>query len=424
MNILILGSGGREHTFAWKINQSSQCSQLYVSPGNAGTEKFAKNVDLNGFEQIAQFIKSEKIDMLVVGPEGPLVDGVIDFFKGKKGFSKLLLIGPESAGAKLEGSKDFSKAFMEKYSIPTAGAKTFTKDTMAEGLKYLEESPPPFVLKADGLAAGKGVIITSSLEEAKEELTQMLAGGKFGAAAAKVLIEEFLTGIELSVFVLCDGKNYVILPEAKDYKRIGENDQGLNTGGMGAVSPVPFANKDFLEKVEKKVVKPTLKGLQKEGIHYVGFLFIGLMNSKGEPKVIEYNVRMGDPETQVVLPRIKTDLVRLLKSAAKGSLDKIKLKISPKFAVTTVVVAGGYPESYEKGDEISLPQIEKDGYIFHAGTFRKKSTTVTNGGRVLALTGMAKTLNSARKKSQALAKKVKFKNKYFRKDIGKDLLSS
>jgi phosphoribosylamine--glycine ligase len=424
MNILIIGSGGREHAFAWKISQSKKCTKLFVAPGNAGTAQIATNVNLkiDDFEGIKKLVLTEKIKLVVVGPEDPLVKGIVDFFKNDNKLKKIKIIGPDKAGAQLEGSKDFSKAFMQKYKVPTAYSETFTKDTLAQGLAYLDKAQGPYVLKADGLAAGKGVIITDNKAEAKLNLEQMLAEGKFGTAGDKVLIEQFLTGIELSVFVLSDGKNYVILPEAKDYKRIGEGDSGLNTGGMGAVSPVPFADIDFINKVEEQVVKPTLKGLLAEGIHYVGFIFIGLMNDNGEPMVIEYNARMGDPETEVVLPRIKTDLVRLLSAAADGKLDKIKLSVNPKTAVTTMVVAGGYPEEYRKGDKMEIPVADKDTVVFHAGTLNSENEIFTNGGRVIALTGMARTMQSAIRKSQKMASKVKFKNKYYRKDIGQDLL--
>lgn len=425
MNILIIGSGGREHAFAWKITQSKNCEKLFVAPGNAGTATIATNVNIkvDDFQKIKELVLAESIKLVVVGPEDPLVKGIVDFFKADKQLKKVKIIGPDSKGAQLEGSKDFSKAFMQKYGVPTAFSETFTKETLEKGLTYLESQTGPYVLKADGLAAGKGVIITESRDEAKASLTEMLTAGKFGSAGDKVLIEQFLKGIELSVFVLSDGKNYVILPEAKDYKRIGEGDTGLNTGGMGAVSPVPFADADFIKKVEELVVKPTLAGLQAEGIHYVGFIFIGLMNDNGNPMVIEYNARMGDPETEVVLPRIKTDMVRLLTAAADGKLDKIKLNINPKTAVTTMVVAGGYPEEYKKGDLMEIPEAEKDAIVFHAGTQLTDTGVVTNGGRVIALTGMARTMAAAIRKSQKMARKVKFKKKYYRKDIGQDLMN-
>jgi phosphoribosylamine---glycine ligase len=425
MNILIIGSGGREHAFAWKIAQSKKCDKLFVAPGNAGTSQIATNVDIkvDDFEGIKNLVLAESIGMVVVGPEDPLVKGIVDFFKADKQLRKIRIIGPDASGARLEGSKDFSKAFMQKHGVPTAFSETFTKDTLEAGLAYLEKQTGPYVLKADGLAAGKGVIITENKEEAKASLKEMLTEGKFGEAGDKVLVEQFLKGIELSVFVLSDGKNYVILPEAKDYKRIGEGDTGLNTGGMGAVSPVPFADAAFMQKVEDLVVKPTLAGLQAEGIHYVGFIFIGLMNDNGNPMVIEYNARMGDPETEVVLPRIKTDMVRLLQAAADGKLDKIKITVNPKSAVTTMVVAGGYPEEYKKGDLMEIPEADKDTIVFHAGTKSTNAGVVTNGGRVIALTAMARTMASAVRKSQKMAKKIKFKKRYFRKDIGKDLMN-
>ena len=425
MNILIIGSGGREHAFAWKISQSKNCTQLFVAPGNAGTAQVATNLPLavSDFTGIAEAVKEHNIEMVIVGPEEPLVKGIVNFFKADKALRKIKIVGPDATGAQLEGSKDFSKAFMQKYGVPAAASQTFTKETFAEGMAYLETQSLPIVLKADGLAAGKGVIIAETLKEAQQALHEMLAEAKFGDASSKVLVEQFLTGIELSVFVLTDGKNYKILPEAKDYKRIGDGDKGLNTGGMGAVSPVPFADEAFLQKVEERVVKPTLTGLQAEGIKYVGFIFVGLMNVNGEPYVIEYNARMGDPETEVVLPRIKTDMVKLMKATADGKLDKIKLTINPKVAIATVVVAGGYPEDYRKGDLMQIPEAENDTIIFHAGTKPGDNNSVlTNGGRVIVSVGMARTLNSARQKSQRLAKNIIFDRKYYRKDIGKDLL--
>jgi phosphoribosylamine--glycine ligase len=424
MNILIIGSGGREHAFAWKMAQSKKCDKLFVAPGNAGTGQIATNVDIKAddFEGIKKLVLAEGISLVIVGPEDPLVKGIVDFFKADKQLKKVKIVGPDASGARLEGSKDFSKAFMQKHGVPTAFSETFTKETLATGLAYLDKQAGPYVLKADGLAAGKGVIITESKEEAKASLKEMLTEGKFGEAGDKVLVEQFLKGIELSVFVLSDGTNYVILPEAKDYKRIGEGDTGLNTGGMGAVSPVPFADAAFMQKVEDLVVKPTLAGLQAEGIHYVGFIFIGLMNDEGNPMVIEYNARMGDPETEVVLPRIKTDFVRLMLAAADGKLDKIKLSINPKSAVTTMVVAGGYPEEYKKGDLMEIPEADKDTVVFHTGTKSTEVGVVTNGGRVIALTGLGRTMTAAVKKSQKMAKKIKFKKKYFRKDIGLDLM--
>ena len=423
MNVLIIGSGGREHTFAWKIAQSKAIEKIFVAPGNAGTAAIATNlvIGVADFEAIGAAVIVNQIGLVIVGPEEPLVKGIVDYFKANKALRKVKIIGPDAQGAQLEGSKDFSKAFMQKYNIPCGASVTFTKETLVDGLAYLETQKPPFVLKADGLAAGKGVIITSDLAEAKKSLTEMLAEAKFGNASSKVLIEQYLDGIELSVFVLSDGKNYHILPEAKDYKRIGEGDTGLNTGGMGAVSPVPFAGTDFMKKVEEQVAKPTLAGLQAEGIHYVGFIFIGLMNVNGEPFVIEYNARMGDPETEVVLPRIKNDFLKLMVATADGKLDKIKLNVQQKVAVTTMLVAAGYPEDYRKGDAMEIPEADKDTLVFHAGTALKNEKIITNGGRIMALTGMAKTMKAAIKKSQGMARKVKYKGKNYRKDIGKDL---
>ncbi len=424
MNILILGSGGREHAFAWKIAQSPLCSNIFVAPGNAGTAQIANNLPIgyNDFEQIAAAVLAHHIDLVVVGPEEPLVKGVRDYFASRADLSHVLMVGPDSKGAMLEGSKDFSKNFMVKYGVPTAKSQTFTKDTLAEGLAYLAAQKLPIVLKADGLAAGKGVIIAQTLEEAQTSLTEMLVDAKFGDASSKVVIEEFLTGIELSVFVLTDGVSYKILPEAKDYKRIGEADTGLNTGGMGAVSPVPFATEKFMHLVEENVVKPTLKGLQAEGIKYNGFIFIGLMNHEGEPYVIEYNARMGDPETEVVLPRIESDLLTLLLATAKGELEQAEFTVSKQHAVTTVVVAGGYPGDYRKGDVIVGYEAIEDATIFHAGTKLDGDLVVTNGGRVMALTGVSNTLERAIQKSQKAAQGVLFDGKYYRKDIGLDVL--
>jgi phosphoribosylamine--glycine ligase len=425
MNVLILGSGGREHAFASKISQSHLCDSLFVAPGNAGTAEIATNLPIsyNDFDAIAQAVTEHSIDLLLVGPEEPLVKGIVNYFQSLPAFSKLKIIGPDQVGAQLEGSKDFSKLFMEKYGIPTAASRTFTAETLREGLDYLANHSLPIVLKADGLAAGKGVIIAEKHSEAEEAFKEMLLDGKFGEAGNKVVVEQFLKGIELSVFVLSDGENYKILPEAKDYKRIGENDTGLNTGGMGAVSPVVFADANFLKKVEEKVIKPTLHGLKSEGIKYVGFIFIGLMNIKGEPYVIEYNVRMGDPETEVVLPRIQSDFLILLSAAAKGTLNDIEISISPQVAVTTVLVAGGYPGDYEKGKVISNEHKFDDVFVFHAGTTsNKQAEIVTNGGRVMALTGMANSLENAVVKSQRAAQAVQFEGKYFRHDIGMDLI--
>ncbi|MCF2495982.1 MULTISPECIES: phosphoribosylamine--glycine ligase [Dyadobacter] len=425
MNILILGSGGREHAFAWKIAQSPLCDSLYVAPGNAGTAGVATNLSIsyNDFDAIANAVLENNVELVIVGPEEPLVNGIVDYFESRADLSKIKIIGPNKAGAQLEGSKDFSKQFMQKYGIPTASSATFTVDTLEQGLEYLEAHPLPIVLKADGLAAGKGVIIAEKHSEAETAFREMLLDRKFGDAGNKVVIEQFLKGIELSVFVLSDGEHYKILPEAKDYKRIGENDTGLNTGGMGAVSPVAFADANFLKKVDEKVVKPTLHGLKSEGIKYVGFIFIGLMNIKGEPFVIEYNVRMGDPETEVVIPRIQSDFAMLMASTAKGTLNDFELQISPQVAVTTVVVSGGYPGDYEKGKVISGSQKVEDVFLYHAGTtFNGNTEVVTNGGRVMALTGLANSLENAVHKSQRAAQAVQFEGKYFRHDIGVDLI--
>jgi phosphoribosylamine---glycine ligase len=425
MNILILGSGGREHAFAWKIAQSQRCERLYVAPGNAGTALVATNLPIGyqNFKEVAQAILEYHINLVLIGPEEPLVNGIVDYLQERPDLAHVRVVGPNQAGAQLEGSKDFSKDFMVKHGVPTAASQTFTAETLELGLAYLETHTLPIVLKADGLAAGKGVIIAESVAVAKSTLQDMLIGGKFGDAGNKVVVEQFLKGVELSVFVLTDGVNYKILPEAKDYKRIGEKDQGPNTGGMGAVSPVVFADQNFLRKVEEKVVKPTLAGLQAEGVRYVGFLFIGLMNVKNEPWVIEYNVRMGDPETEVVLPRIQSDLVDLLEAAADGTLDKVSFQVSPQTAVTTVVVSGGYPDAYEKGKEITALDKVEDVMVFHAGTTANgHQQVVTNGGRVLAITGLANSLEGAVNKSQKAAGTVQFEGKYYRKDIGLDLI--
>lgn len=425
MNILIIGSGGREHTFAWKLAQSPQATRIFVCPGNAGTAQIAQNLpgSVTDFDQIKQYVLVHQIDLVVVGPEEPLVRGIVDFFQADSLLQSVRIIGPTAMGARLEGSKDFSKAFMQRHGVPTASSATFSAQELSLGLDYLAQNPGPYVLKADGLAAGKGVIITEELEEAQAQLTAMLQDRKFGSASDKVLIEQFLSGIELSVFVLTDGQDYVILPEAKDYKRIGEGDTGLNTGGMGAVSPVPFADEAFMKCVEEEVVKPTIQGLQLENIPYCGFIFIGLMNDHGKPYVIEYNVRMGDPETEVVLPRMQTDLVELLVAAADQRLSEVKIEVLPQTALTTVVVAGGYPETYEKGDLIVFPETKQDTLVFHAGTAQENHNVVTHGGRVLALTGIGTNLEEARQKSQALAQAISYRGKYFRRDIGLDLLT-
>ena len=423
MNILILGSGGREHAFAWKLAQSKKLSKLYIAPGNAGTSSVGTNVAIavTDFEGIKKFVLENAINMVVVGPEDPLVKGIYDYFQADAQLKNIAVIGPQKAGAELEGSKDYSKKFMIRHGIPTARYETFTKDTLSEGLKFLETLEPPYVLKADGLAAGKGVVIPTTLEDAKKELTEMLANAKFGAASAKVVIEEFLKGIELSVFVLTDGNSYKILPAAKDYKRIGEGDKGLNTGGMGAISPVPFADEAFIKKVEDRVIIPTINGLKKEGIVYKGFIFIGLMNDSGDPKVIEYNVRMGDPETESVIPRIKSDLLDLFEGVANGNLNEKTFEVDSRFATTVMMVAGGYPEEYAKGDVMTGFELVEGSIAFHAGTKQDGNTIVTNGGRVIAITSFGNTMEEALKKSFANAERIQYKGKYYRRDIGKDL---
>jgi phosphoribosylamine--glycine ligase len=423
MTILLLGSGGREHALAWKMLQSNKCSKLFVAPGNAGTSQIATNVSLNilDFEAIKTFVLAENVTMVVVGPEDPLVHGIYDFFKNDEELKNIPVIGPSKVGAQLEGSKEFAKEFLIKHKIPTAAYNSFTKQTVEKGCKFLETLQPPYVLKADGLAAGKGVLIIQDLEEAKSELRNMLVHEKFGTASAKVVIEEFLDGIELSCFVLTDGKNYKILPTAKDYKRIGEGDTGLNTGGMGAVSPVPFADEVLLEKIETRIVKPTIDGLKSDGIEYKGFVFIGLINVKGEPIVIEYNVRMGDPETEVVMPRIKSDLVELFLAVANEKLSEVALQIDERSATTIMLVSGGYPEEYEKEKVISGIENVKDSIVFHAGTKMKNNQIVSNGGRVLAVTSYGSNFKEAIKKSYQNIDKLHFDKMYFRKDIGKDL---
>lgn len=422
MNILILGSGGREHTFAYKIAQSERCDTLFVAPGNAGTAQIATNVAIgvSDFEAIKTLVLKENIEMVVVGPEDPLVKGVYDFFKGDEQLQHVAVIGPSKEGATLEGSKERAKEFMMAHGIPTAAYQSFTPETLTEGQAFLETLQPPYVLKADGLAAGKGVLIIQDIEEAKSELANML-DGKFGAASTTVVIEEFLDGIELSVFVLTDGKDYKILPTAKDYKRIGEGDTGLNTGGMGAVSPVPFVDDAFMQKIEERIVKPTISGLEKENIDYKGFVFIGLIKVGDDPKVIEYNVRMGDPETEVVLPRIQSDLVDLFQAVAWQKLAEKELKIDERSATTIMVVSGGYPEAYEKGKVISGINTIEDSIVFHAGTAIKEDTVVTNGGRVIAITSFDENFREAIKKSYQNIEKLQFDRMYYRKDIGFDL---
>jgi len=422
MNILILGSGGREHAFAYKLEQSAQCDSLFVAPGNAGTAQIATNVAIavTDFESIKALVVKEHIEMVVVGPEDPLVQGVYDFFKADEQLKNVAVIGPSKAGATLEGSKERAKEFMKAHDIPTAAYESFTAETTEKGQAFLETLNPPYVLKADGLAAGKGVLIIDNLEEAKEELAKML-DGKFGDASATVVIEEFLDGIELSVFVLTDGKNYKILPTAKDYKRIGEGDKGLNTGGMGAISPVPFVDDTLMKKIEEQVVKPTINGLSKENITYKGFVFIGLIKVGDEPKVIEYNVRMGDPETEAVLPRIKSDLVQLFKAVDAGTLSQETLEIDERAATTVMVVSGGYPEAYEKGKVITGTDTIEDSIVFHAGTALKDGAVVTNGGRVIAVTSFDTDFRKALKKSYQNIAKLDFDRMNYRTDIGFDL---
>ena len=423
MNILILGSGGREHTFAHQISKSRHCDKLFVAPGNAGTAQIATNVSLNGtdFKAIKELVLREKIEMMVVGPEDPLVEGIVDFFSDDEQLKSVAVIGPSKRGALLEGSKQRAKEFMGLYNIPTAAYESFKAESLAAGKEFLTTLKPPYVLKADGLAAGKGVLILNSLEEAQNELENMLTNDKFGSAGNTVVIEEFLDGIELSVFVLTDGKNYKILPTAKDYKRIGEGDTGLNTGGMGAISPVPFADEHFMKKVEERIVKPTIKGLETEDIDYKGFVFIGLIKVGEEPYVIEYNVRMGDPETEVVLPRIETDLVEIFQKVASGNLDRVELEIKKKSAATLMLVSGGYPEAYEKGKEITGLEKVEDSIVFHAGTKEEQGKVLTHGGRVLAITSFGNDFKEAIKKSYQNAEKLHFDKMYFRKDIGFDL---
>ncbi|GAB4123199.1 MAG: phosphoribosylamine--glycine ligase [Raineya sp.] len=425
MNILILGSGAREHAFAWKIKQSTLCKKIYVATGNAGTAQIAENVSISplDFPALASFCKEKSIQLLVVGNEEPLVAGIRDVFQEDKDLKNMLMIAPSKMGAMLEGSKDFAKQFMLENQIPTAAYQTFEAEQLAQALQYLSNQPLPIVLKADGLAAGKGVVICNTYKEAENTLRQMLVENKFGKASQKVVIEEFLEGIELSVFVLTDGNTYRLLPEAKDYKRIGENDTGLNTGGMGAVSPVPFADRAFMEKVKNRIIVPTLQGLKKREIEYIGFIFIGLMKVGDDPYVIEYNCRMGDPETEVVLPRLESDLLQILLAAAKKELDKEIVQITPQTAATIVLASGGYPEQYEIGKEIrNLPLPKEDLMVFQAGTTQKEGKILTNGGRVMAITALADTLQDALQKSLEQAQNISFEKKYYRGDIGKDLL--
>lgn len=423
MNVLILGSGGREHAFAWKISQSSLCKKLLIAPGNAGTSLVGKNIDLdlNDFEGIKDLCIAESINILLVGPEDPLVNGIYDFFEGDEKLQEITVIGPSRKASQLEGSKEFAKEFMMRNGVPTANYKSFTKENLEEGYKFLETLDSPYVLKADGLAAGKGVLIHEDIIAAKASLKEMLSDKKFGKASSKVVIEEYLSGIELSVFILTDGESYKILPSAKDYKRIGEGDVGLNTGGMGAISPVPFADRFFIEKVEREIIAPTIQGLRNESIDYKGFLFIGLMVENGDPKVIEYNVRMGDPETEVVIPRIKSDLLNLFRGIGNGSFSEIDFDISEDVAATVMLVSGGYPEKYQKGKEISGIDTITESIVFHAGTKLKDDKIVTNGGRVIAITSFGENIEEAVQRSLSNAVKTKFEGKYFRKDIGFDL---
>lgn len=423
MNILILGSGGREHAIAWKLAKSKTPNKLFIAPGNAGTSQLGTNlnIDISDFGKVKNEILKYEINLIVVGPEVPLVSGFHDFVSSDLDLKHVQVIGPKKNGAKLEGSKKFAKEFMFRHHIPTAKYKSFTAENLNDGYKFLEVLRPPYVLKADGLAAGKGVVILDNLQKAKTELKEMLSNKKFGTASSEVVIEEFLDGIEMSCFVLTDGKHYISLPNAKDYKRIGEGDTGLNTGGMGAISPVPFADDAFLKKVEEKVIKPTMNGLQKDNIEYQGFIFIGLIKVKDEPFVIEYNVRLGDPETEVIIPRLKTDLLDIFVATTKQRLNKIKVEFDHRSAATVMLVSGGYPEDYEKGKVISGIKSVKDSIIFHSGTHLEDSSVLTNGGRVLAITSYGNTFSEAVNQSYKSIEKVKFENMYFRKDIGFDL---
>ena len=423
MNILVLGSGGREHAISWKISQSDLCKNLFIAPGNAGTNLVGSNInlDINNFKKVKEFVLDKSINLVIVGPEEPLVKGIVDFFNLDKELKNVNIFGPGKSGAMLEGSKDFSKEFMFRNKIPCGKSKTFSKNNLTEGFKFLDDIKPPYVLKADGLAAGKGVLILDNLEEAKSELKNMVVDEKFGEASKNVLVEEYLDGIEVSVFAVTDGRDYLILPEAKDYKRIGEGDTGPNTGGMGAVSPVTFADNEFMEKVEARVIKRTIDGIRKEKLDYTGFIFAGLMNVDGDPYVIEYNVRMGDPETQVVIPRIKNDLLDIIGRCFDNKLSEVKLDIKDGYTTTVILASEGYPESYEKGDTISNLEEKNNSQIFHAGTINEDEKVKSNGGRVIACTGEGETIDKALENSYYLADKITWRNKYYRRDIGKDL---
>ena len=424
MNILIIGSGGREHTLSWKIKQSRHCDQLFILPGNAGTAKLGENINLNpnNFEEVKDLVIEKDIELVIVGPEEPLVNGIVDYFESQSELKNVKIFGPSKEGAQLEGSKDFSKDFMFRNKIPCANSKTFNTENIEEGFSFLEEISPPYVLKADGLAAGKGVLILDNIKEAKRELNEMLINKKFGEASRSVLIEEFLDGIEVSIFFITDGKGYVLLPEAKDYKRIGDGDKGPNTGGMGAVSPVDFVDEEFMKKVKKNIVERTINGISSEKINYKGFVFAGLMNVNGEPYVIEYNVRMGDPETQAVIPRLKNDLAEIILMCLDGDLGKVSTEFNKGYSTTVILASNGYPENYNKGKKISNIYDDKNSLVFHAGTKFEGEDIISNGGRVLACTGFGSSLNEAIENSYRKVDEILWTDKYFRKDIGKDLI--